>query len=89
MLGSLGRVANSIGAAGGEIEAIEVIKKSHEGNGLRKFGSPPAPGVGRCPMGVWRVQSGRLVSHEDTTVRWSMCGRFMAAAFKPQTGQMR
>jgi hypothetical protein len=43
--GSLGRVATAIGEAGGDIEAIEIVEKAHDGTAVDDVLLETAPGV--------------------------------------------
>lgn len=43
--GSLGRLASAIGEAGGDIEAIEIVEKRHDGTALDDVLLDTAPGV--------------------------------------------
>jgi hypothetical protein len=43
--GSLGRLASAIGVAGGDIEAIEIVEKRHDGTALDDVLLDTAPGV--------------------------------------------
>ncbi|WP_139979439.1 ACT domain-containing protein [Nocardioides litoris] len=43
--GSLGRLASAIGEAGGDIEAIEIVEKRHDGTALDDVMLDVAPGV--------------------------------------------
>jgi hypothetical protein len=43
--GSLGRLASAIGVAGGDIEAIEIVEKRHDGTALDDVLLDTAPGI--------------------------------------------
>ena len=43
--GSLGRLASAIGAAGGNIDAIEIVERSHDGIAIDDVFLAPEPGV--------------------------------------------
>ena len=71
--GSLGRVASAIGVAGGDIEAIEIVEKRHDGTAvddvlLEMHGSSmPDSIVSACPS--------RLVARSRRRVLPATCAR--------------